>query len=312
MIRLFDLHHAEARDLLARGVPVWLSFNPIEYHGPHLSLHNDALVDAGLTADIHARLVAVHPEWEPLAAASWDLGVGAVPGPGTQETPFPALRARVLEVCRSLVRLGARRVVLMTFHGAPLHSLALQAGVEALQAAGVSAVAPVHLLLRQFIDPEVERLEPALACVPSAEDREALRRGIRHDYHAGFGETSLALHYAPESVSPALRDVPPCPTPRPRRGFLAASRAAEALGRRQLAAELRFAAHGLGWHAVRPFPGYTGRPALARAEAGAEIARLLVDDFSEAILAVFEGRADPPEPIMPWLRAVSLGGRLPV
>ena len=307
---LFELPHPKASALASSGVPIFLAFNPVEYHGPHLSLRNDALVCAGLTADLHLRLVAGHPEWEPLVGESLELGAGPVPGPGSQATPFPELRARVLQACRSLLALGARRVVLMTFHGDPLHNLALADGVDLLRRAGVAALAPMCLLFRQFVAPQLERLEPALARLPRAEDRETARRVIGRDYHAGFCETSLTLHYAPQSVSPDLRDVPPCPPIRPRRALLAAAAAARRLGRESLAGELAFAAWGQGWYALRPFPGYTGVPALADAGVGEELACMAAGDLAEATLAVFDEGAEPPAPILPWLRQATLGGRI--
>jgi hypothetical protein len=40
---LFDVPHHDARRLARSGAPVYLTINPVEYHGPHLSLHNDRL-----------------------------------------------------------------------------------------------------------------------------------------------------------------------------------------------------------------------------------------------------------------------------
>ena len=80
MIRLFDLPHSEARRLLSSGAPVFLPVNPVEYHGPHLSLHNDRLISAGLMRDLHAGL-AMKYDW-PLLVAD-DLEVGVEPAPMT-------------------------------------------------------------------------------------------------------------------------------------------------------------------------------------------------------------------------------------
>ena len=44
MTAVFDplsMPHAEAREALATGAPVFLCVNPVEYHGPHLSLRQD-------------------------------------------------------------------------------------------------------------------------------------------------------------------------------------------------------------------------------------------------------------------------------
>lgn len=104
--------------------------------------------------------------------------------------------------------------------------------------------------------------------------------------------------------------MPPCPPVRPQPALAAAARMAAGLGARALAGELAFAANGLGWYALRPFPGYSGRPALASAKAGQILADRIATRFAEATSAVFENRATAPRPIMGWLGALSLGGRL--
>src|SRR5438105_3637126 len=117
LIRLLDQTLAEARRLTATGAPVYLPINPVEYHGPHLSLHNDALISRGLATDLHARLAARHPEWPFLVADDLEVGVDPCPGRGTRHTPYPIACALIREACRALAELGAERVVLMTFHG---------------------------------------------------------------------------------------------------------------------------------------------------------------------------------------------------
>ena len=74
--------------------------------------------------------------------------------------------------------------------------------------------------------------------------------------------------------------------------------------------ELSFAAAGLGWNALRPFPGYTGRPHRATPQAGAVFASEIVRRYVEGIEDVFAGRAQSPPPIMRWAARMSLGGRI--
>jgi hypothetical protein len=104
--------------------------------------------------------------------------------------------------------------------------------------------------------------------------------------------------------------LPPCPRITPDPLFVAASGAARAAGRAQLATELGFAAVARGWTSLRPFPGYTTRPHHATAAAGAVFARRIVDVYETATRAVFGG-AEGPRPIMPWLVRLSLGGLIP-
>src|SRR5439155_19201935 len=95
-INLFDRSHEEASRLVGAGVPVYLTINPVEYHGPHLSLHNDKLVSRGLVRDLHRRLAAHHPEWPLLLGSDLEVGVEPCPGIGSRHTPYLAARDLVV------------------------------------------------------------------------------------------------------------------------------------------------------------------------------------------------------------------------
>lgn len=310
---LLDLSNREAREAVAGGAPVFLPVNPVEYHGPHLSLRNDGHVAAGLIGELHARLAVNHPEWPLLRAADLDVGADVLPGPGARLVPYGVAVRQIRDAALALADLGARAVVFTTFHGSPLHGHALEEGVKALERRGVRAVSPFNVLLRRHIQGQMngerQRFEDAF---PEASDelRAALDQSLHFDLHAGLLETSLTLRYAPETVDPRFRDLPPCPAVTPQAPMLAAARLAAALGRHELANELRFAAIGLGWHKLDPFPSYTGSPHLASAELGAVFAELVLDHLTPVIEDVLAGRAASPAPIMPWLRAATLGGRL--
>jgi creatinine amidohydrolase len=302
---LHDLPHREAQRLLDGGATAWLFVNPVEYHGPHLSLHNDRLVSHGLARHLHDRLWPGDPL---LVCEDLEVGVDPVPGPGSRAVPFTTVRQLVVDAARAVRELGATRVVFMTFHGAPLHNLAIQAGLDWLAAHGVPAVAPFHGLMDQLVEPTDAMLDRAVAGVP-ADRRAAARAELPHDYHAGTFETSLALWLAPASVSDVHRALPDCPAVTPDAGLLRASRVAAALGRRRLSAELRLAAQGTGWQKLRPFPGYTGRPSWASAEIGEAFGELLVDAYAEGARDVLAGRRPHPPPVMSWLPWATFGGR---
>ena len=111
-------------------------------------------------------------------------------------------------------------------------------------------------------------------------------------------------------MSDVRASLPPCPPIRPATVLALGARVARALGAVKLGSELALAAHGQGWHALRPFPGYTGQPAHASATSGAYFARTIVDRYTACARDVFAGKARAPRPILRWLPAVSLGGRL--
>jgi creatinine amidohydrolase len=101
MISIFDVPHHTARALLETGAPVFLAVNPVEYHGPHLPLHCDALISEGLTKELHARLAESHPKWPLLVATNIEMGVEPCPGPGTRAVPYSVVRDVVVDACRA-------------------------------------------------------------------------------------------------------------------------------------------------------------------------------------------------------------------
>lgn len=307
-IFLSGLSPAETRGLLERGAPVYLSVNPTEYHGPHLSLENDHLVSMGLARDLHAR-VGQKRGWPFLVADRIFGGVDPCPGPGTVKTSFSDLVRQVEDACKKLADLGARRVVLMTFHGAPLHAIALDAGVRLLEARGIQAYQPLVLLMEAQLAVNAAEFEDAFECIEDPLAREQAMRDLQLDFHAGFFETSMALHYAPETVSALHRSLPPCPAYPPHAGVTRLSNWARSAGRERFSQELELVAIAIGWYGLRPFPGYTGRPDLARPEAGEIFARYIVERYAERAELVFRGGLSP-RPVLRWLVPLTLGGRI--
>ncbi len=307
---LFDQPHATVRAALAAGAPLFIPVNPVEFHGPHLSLHNDHLLSVGLARDLHAALWPEHPL---LIARDLELGVDPCPGPGTRYAQHPTVRRAVLAAAQSAYELGAKIVVFMTFHGSPLHAVALDAGVQWLRRRGLAAVDPFNAVTGELagegdLADTLGPLAPVVAHLPPAE-AEAVLAGLRMDFHAGFFETSLALHYAPASVDPRHTELPPCPPVPPVRPLRWLAALAGAVGARRLAGELRFAAEGMGWYHLRPFPGYSSRPSAASAAAGAVLAARIVEGQAQVIRDALAGRPTP-RPLLGWTRWVLLGGRV--
>lgn len=315
-VKLFD-DDSFASAALARGVPAFVLVNPIEYHGPHLSLRNDHLVSMGLAKDLHAFLRARSGERDDglfpfLPTRDLDVGVEPASGPGSVPVSFDAVKAKVLSACRELRRLGAHKVVFVTFHGSPLHTSALEAGVSWLREHGIVAFSPMSLLLHELVD--VDPRKYARAYEPVADDhlRARLASGMEDDFHAGFFETSLALHYAPESVRAFYTEVPDCPPFAPPRVVSAALRLVEGFGFSRAAKELSLVARGAAWMGLRPFPGYTSAPRHANAASGRVFAGMLIDLFGAAAEDVLSGGIEPPRPPLGWLAYVTLFGRIGV
>ena len=306
----FSLLASGRRARLSAGLPVVVSFNPLEYHGPHLTVRNDGLVARCIAERFHRGLRAAHPEWNELLWAEFDVGADPVPHPESVHVSYQDFRRLVLGLCRDLAGMGVRRVILHAFHGSPRHSLALLEGVDLLRAAGVQAFSPMPLLLAGMIELPENLRTPLLETVADAAERREVEATLPFDFHAGFLETSVSLHYVPEAVSPDFERVPPCPRVEPDGLRTAAANVARRLGRQREATALAASARAAAWLGLRPFPGYSSHPAAAGPAAGALIAAHIERGFLEAAEATFDGRIPDGEWLIRVAGRLSLGGRL--
>lgn len=302
---ILDLPHREARRLVEGGT-VFVGVNPVEFHGPHLSLHNDAWISEGLAQETAQGLSLDRLLW----AGDLEMGVEPCPGPGSRHVSVAVVAAAVDDCCRRLFDLGVRRLVVMTFHGAPMHAWAIHQGTAGFRRLGGRVLQPLTTVFDALFSVDREVLRGAVAEVDPAA-REQVLDEVPHDFHAGFFETSLSLHHAPQTVAPLHKTLPPCPPLVPEALMVRLGAIARRFGKARLAAEFDLAGHGRAWSALRPFPGYTGQPAHASAAAGAFFSRLIVERYVAACRAVLDDGHEGPVPIMGWLRFLTLGGRLP-
>jgi hypothetical protein len=257
----------------------------------------------GLARDLHAHLYRDLPF---LCGGILEMGVDPCPDPGSRAFSYSAVAHAVKLACETLCDIGARRIVVMTFHGSPLHEHAIEVGCRAARARGARALNPMNLLMDVLVNVDGHRFAPAVDHIEDAAERKQLLDAIATDFHGGFFET---LHYAPESVSPRHVDLAPCP-PVPRDPLLARmERAARRLGRTRVADELLLAARSQGWGTIRPFPGYTSAPHRASAQAGAYFASQILELYGDRVRAALDGAADAPPPIMSWVLWGTLFGR---
>lgn len=307
---LLDLPAPHAAELAQSGAPVVLGINPVEYHGPHLSVQNDALMAVGLARLLIEAFNEDGQDWPWLFAGEIGTGLDPVKGPGSVLAPYAEVRRGVMAHCRRIADMGARRVVLTTFHGSPLHNLVIDQGARWLAKRGIKVFAPMNLLLRELMEVSADRVPGAVACVADPVDRALVAERLPYDIHAGFLETSLALLLAPDTVV-GHRDVEPCPLLEPVPGPLRGSRMAASLGMRQLSRELAFMARGLAWYGMRPFRGYSGAPHLASAEAGQALVDQLMPAMFAAAKACLLGDEPNPQPLLKWVGPATLWGRIP-
>lgn len=293
------------RDYLDSGAPVFIHINPVEYHGPHLSLHMDALASQGFAKDLFTLLKSKNPTWDYLEMAPIEFGVDPTPGPGSQKSSFKEVRSAVLHMANTLIEIGAKKVIWMSFHGAPAHNAAIQAGVDRLSKAGIPSFNFMNVILDIMVTYDVSEIIPRMPHTSDSELKLFLAKNMSTDFHGGFFETSIALCYAPQSVSKNFKSVPDCPEFKiPWIGRIAIELARKMKSHR-FERELFFGLQAIAWSKLRPFPGYTGTPRHADASTGRELANLILERAESMAVTVFERKLSPVRPILEWTVPVS-------
>lgn len=292
-----ELPEKEVGAALSENI-VFFFVNPTEYHGPHLPLANDYLISRGLADRLFPRLKEAGLTERYIAAPLVGLGLDPTPGPGTIATTPAVFDYHLAQFIPKLASHGAKRVVIMTFHGAPRHNHALQRFVNKLKLAGITAVNPMNILLQRMLDYKPGDFSAALAPLKDTAVREKIDKGLGRDYHGGFFETSLTLALAPQSVSDSHRELPDCPEIELPAWQKAAIRGMRSLGQSNAAREVYFAAEAMAWLNLKPFPGYTGWPKYANAKSGELFVERILNEYAAVCEAVFARGENAPEPVL--------------
>jgi creatinine amidohydrolase len=171
-----DLTSKEFQDIVVRDPLFILPIGATEAHGVHLPLSTDTLQPEALAEELGERMGA-------LIAPTINYGVHNTTRtmPGTVDISFDTLRALTRDVLDSLVRNGARRILVIIGHASGTHMTAI--GLACTEVARRERVRIVCLSDWDFGDEFAEA------------------EGIdRHDGHGGIMETARILAIRPELV----------------------------------------------------------------------------------------------------------------
>lgn len=285
--------------------PLFIFVNPTEYHGPHLPLANDYLISRGLAERLFQRLKKAGLAQDFIAAPLVNMGLDPTPGPGTVFTTTRQFESHLEKLADTLPGIGVKRAIIMTFHGAPRHNHALQRFIKKLGDSGIQALNPMNTILKKLVEYTPGDYADAIAPVKDAAVREEIGKTLGSDYHGGFFETSLTLALAKDSVDALQKELPDCPPVEIPLWQKAAIQGIRSLGQSGAARELMFAAEALAWIALKPFPGYTGKPRYANVKSGEIFVTKILDEYEAAVRAVFVAGEKPPEPVMGVTQLIS-------
>ena len=301
-MNIYDLPHTKAQALLKENnCPVFVYINPIEYHGPHLPLNTDALQSIALGKKLHQQLTQKYEEFPYLVAADIRLGVDPTPGAGTVTTSFKELKSCVLKVSRSLQKMGARKVIFLSHHGSPLHSLALFEGVKYLRKNGIQAISPFVKVINKMLNFDPILYYPLADKI--GEPRSFIDE-LQYDFHAGCFETSVCLYLAPESVDPIFKELLDVSHAK-KKTFLHSISKIAGRFHSKTASELDYISVALNWLKLNPFPGYTGKPSKASAEIGEYfVNKHILPLYRQEAIDVLWEEKEPESPMMVWITKV--------
>ncbi len=302
--------HNEIKEIVESGVPVHLFVNPVEYHGPHLSLNNDRILSEVLAEKLHSSLCDEKSEMPYITGGNINFGSDPCEGKGSIGITYTKLKYLIEKQARSLAELGVKRVIYHTFHGSPFHSHAIHCGIKVFEKYGIRAINCFDLVVSMIIHFDKNRYKPLRDLLPSEKDYDNVSECLSNDTHAGFFETSVSLFLAPETVSSEHKELPPCPEIKigPILGLLVSLLHKAGMNRDELEMTIKV----LKWTALKPFPGYTGIPGLASKEVGEfYVNELILPRYHKACIEVLWEKGEVPKTPIGWTRFLSslVGGR---
>ncbi len=274
-----ELTWDELREEAYRGSLFFLGVAPLEDHASHLPSGTDPIICDALAyrvAELVTPVTAVGlPESEAHAVMLplWYQGASALASLGCLRLKKKTLIKALLEYGEELERLGVRRLVLLTSHGADDHLYALNEAARILESkTRMRVISPSKHLLEGFLVGDYDEAVQKRLGRPYTEAEVA---GLNGDVHAAGWETALLLHITPHLVGSQYKTLPAHPVPSGTRKRL---------------------------RALRAHRGYFGTPAVATAELGeaafevlAHTAADLLNEFCTRPVRHY--RAAPPQPI---------------
>ncbi len=186
---------------------VFLAASPIEEHGPHLPVGVDFFNASFFARRASENLVQARPDLNVLLYPPIPIGANAFRFVGSVWIKTRTLKRLVLEIARSLARFGFVKIALFSAHGGPFHLLTLEeACFLARKKYGLKMILPGSAATVKFLSGQyLPEIEEALGRKLDDEEKKA----FRHDFHAGWWETSMMLLNHPHLVKPVYKTLEP-------------------------------------------------------------------------------------------------------
>lgn len=207
VVRLEELTSPQLAALDRARTVVFLPVSPVEQHGPHAPLGTDVMIASYFAERLAQRLVEEREGWNAVLAPALPIGCFTLTGPGSIQVRQATMRALLVDYLTSLTRSGFQFMVVVSYHGGPCHTVALEEACEIVsRKRKVRAISAASGILFSFLTGAfAERISKVLGRSLTREEQEA----VRSDLHAGMWETSMLLKMRPEMVQEGYRFLDP-------------------------------------------------------------------------------------------------------
>lgn len=282
----------------ARTVAV-VSCSPLEVHGPHLPVMTDYWESEGLALRAMELLSERFDDIEFVHLPPLYVASDVVPQPGSVMFRHNTVERVIEDLGRSLATQGFKHIWVMSFHGGPRHFVPIEIACDRVSRRhDVSMVSVFSVLLNQLTGGRTDLVD-ILGHLPSVE-----REHLSDDSHAGLVETSMMLHLAGKYVKPAFAtlDRMTVSMKMAQQGFEPPDPEA---GKPSLPKLLLSFRHKLKYYEDET---YSGHPAVASAELGADITDTLAGHAADTLASLWTGELSPLDchsPLWPLRRLFS-------
>lgn len=207
ILRLEKTSHSRVSSLDPDKTCVITAISPIEAHGPHLPCGQDWLEAIALMETTIERVAEIRKDWTFLVLPPVPLGDDCLPHLGSLNMPASIVEEVAYRMMLPFARHGFRRLAFSSFHGGPRHMTALESAAHRLSSEHENTAA--ISLFSSVVASVAEGVNIFYDAIADHPDRNIDFDQVNVDWHAGFVETSIALHLWPELVDDGWQDLPP-------------------------------------------------------------------------------------------------------
>jgi creatinine amidohydrolase len=281
--RLEKISNTAMKKLDPKRTIVLVTMSPLEVHGPHLPIGQDwfeacSLLEATVVASAKA-----NKDWNYLVMPPIPIATDCLPHTGSVNYTPTLVRDVAYQTLLPFAKRGFARLAISSFHGGPRHICALEDAAHKLsQFKDVAAVSLFSAALKKMFESEDNIFLEALR---GKAEFDLTNQQIGEDQHAGFVETSLALHLWPELVEPGWEKLEPCIKPEPesagsdKNAFFSIKQSGSELSLKNQINKIKYIIEEVSLSSSHyKKHTYAGHPAKASAGNGSAIFDFLVDE----------------------------------